>query len=64
MNEQIVSQHNKRNFVKSAVANNLKWELFLEAIPSSKKLESNQKIPLELYTLLKDTTDYGWYTTR
>ena len=61
--QNIVSQHNKRNFVKSAVANNLKWEVFLEAIPSSKKLESNQKVPLELYTLLKDTTDYGWYTT-
>ncbi|PNX84706.1 beta-galactosidase 13-like protein [Trifolium pratense] len=63
MNEQIVSQHNARNFVRSAVANNLKWEVFSEPIPSTNKLPSNQKFPAELYVLLKDTTDYGWYTT-
>ncbi|XP_045803623.1 beta-galactosidase 13-like [Trifolium pratense] len=61
--QSIVSQHNARNFVRSAVANNLKWEVFSEPIPSTNKLPSNQKFPAELYVLLKDTTDYGWYTT-
>jgi ribosome-binding factor A len=64
MNEQIVSQHNARNFVRSAVANNLKWEVFPEFTPTPKESTSNPKVPAELYNLLKDTTDYGWYTTR
>lgn len=50
--------------MRSAVANNHKWEVFYEAIPSSKKLQTNEKTPAELYKLLKDTTDYAWYTTR
>jgi hypothetical protein len=64
MNEQIVSQHNARNFVRSAVANNLKWEVYTEYILTTKESTLNQKVPAELYILLKDTTDYGWYTTR
>lgn len=64
MNEQIVSQHNSRNFVKSAVANNLKWEVFSEPIQNVKKVPPTQKLPAELYSMLKDTTDYGWFTTR
>ncbi|GAU33634.1 hypothetical protein TSUD_310420 [Trifolium subterraneum] len=61
--QSVVSQHNARNFVRSAVANNFKWEVFSESIPSTNELKSNQKFPAELYILLKDTTDYGWYTT-
>ncbi|KAJ1390461.1 hypothetical protein SESBI_37471 [Sesbania bispinosa] len=60
----IVSQHNSRNYVKSGVANNHKWEVFNEAIPSTKKRPTNQWIPAELYSLIKDKTDYAWYTTR
>ncbi|KAJ1411692.1 Glycoside hydrolase, family 35 [Sesbania bispinosa] len=61
--QNIVSQHNSRSFVKSGVANNHKWEMFNEAIPSTKKLPTNQVLPAELYSLLKDKTDYAWYTT-
>lgn len=35
-----------------------------ETIPTVQQVPVNNKIPLELYSLLKDTTDYGWYTTR
>lgn len=49
--------------MKSAVANNHHWEVFNEAIPSTKKLPPNQDLPAELYSLLKDTTDYAWYIT-
>lgn len=61
--QQIVSQHSSRNFVKSAVANNHNWEVFTEGIPTTKKFPPTQKLPAELYLLLKDTTDYAWYTT-
>ncbi|KAI5402303.1 beta-galactosidase 13 [Lathyrus oleraceus] len=61
--QSIVSQHNSRNFVKSAVANNLKWEVFSEPIQNVKKVPPTQKLPAELYSMLKDTTDYGWFTT-
>ncbi|KAJ1385593.1 hypothetical protein SESBI_41556 [Sesbania bispinosa] len=61
---EIVSQHNSRNYVKSGVANNHKWEVFNEEILSTKKLPTNQLILAELYSLLKDKTDYAWYTTR
>ncbi|CAM8981344.1 unnamed protein product [Rhodiola kirilowii] len=60
----IVSQHNSRNFVKSAVAHkNLKWEMSKEVIPTVSQTQVLQKTPLELYSLTKDTTDYAWYTT-
>ncbi|KAL2346041.1 hypothetical protein Fmac_000041 [Flemingia macrophylla] len=59
----IVSQHNSRNFVKSPAANNFQWEMFNEAIPTTKKMPINLNIPAELYGLLKDTSDYAWYTT-
>ena len=61
--QSIVSQHNARNFVRSVVANNHKWEVFSESIPSTNKLPPNKTLPAELYHMLKDTTDYGWYTT-
>ncbi|XP_062002238.1 beta-galactosidase 13-like [Rosa rugosa] len=59
----IVSQHNARNFVRSKVANNLKWKKSQEPIPSIVQVPINSKTPLELYNLLKDVSDYAWYTT-
>ncbi|PNY14323.1 beta-galactosidase 13-like protein [Trifolium pratense] len=61
--QNIASQHNSRNFEKSKTANNFKWEVFHEPIPTAAELPAKQKLPAELYSLLKDTTDYGWYTT-
>ncbi|CAL0318934.1 unnamed protein product [Lupinus luteus] len=58
--QQIASQHNTRNFRRSTLANNHKWEVFSETIPS---LPVTQKLPAELYSLLKDTTDYAWFST-
>ncbi|KDP29648.1 hypothetical protein JCGZ_18810 [Jatropha curcas] len=58
----IVSQHNVRSFVSSEIANkNFKWKMYKELVPT--QLEETSKKPLELYSLTKDTTDYGWYTT-
>lgn len=45
-------------------ANNHKWEVYSENIPTTKQIPTNEKIPTELYSLLKDTSDYAWYTTR
>ncbi|XP_057456552.1 beta-galactosidase 13-like [Lotus japonicus] len=61
--QNIASQHNSRNFEESKVANNHKWEVFSESIPTTKELKTDSEVPAELYSLLKDTTDYGWYTT-
>ncbi|XP_047162343.1 beta-galactosidase 13-like [Vigna umbellata] len=61
--QSIVSQHNSRNYERSPIANNFQWEMFNEAIPTTKKMDMYQNIPAELYSLLKDTTDYAWYTT-
>ncbi|KAG2400902.1 Beta-galactosidase 13 [Vigna angularis] len=61
--QSIVSQHNSRNYERSPIANNFQWEMFNEAIPTTTKLDMYQNIPAELYSLLKDTTDYAWYTT-
>ncbi|CAD5329984.1 unnamed protein product [Arabidopsis thaliana] len=59
---QIVSQHTSRNFMKSKKANKkFDFKVFTETLPS--KLEGNSYIPVELYGLTKDKTDYGWYTT-
>ncbi|KAI4297762.1 hypothetical protein L6164_037630 [Bauhinia variegata] len=64
MNTQYVTaQHNSRNFKKSKLANNFKWDMYSEPIPTTKEIPAKRKFPLELYELLKDTTDYGWYTT-
>ncbi|KAK7312254.1 hypothetical protein VNO77_36003 [Canavalia gladiata] len=63
--QNIASQHNSRNFKKSKTANKHKWEMFTEPIPTTKHTIPNakEKVPTELYSLLKDTTDYAWYTT-
>ncbi|QCE16912.1 beta-galactosidase [Vigna unguiculata] len=62
--QSIVSQHNSRNYERSTTANNFQWEMFNEAIPTTKKMDMYQNKPRELFTLLKDTSDYAWYTTR
>ncbi|KAF5443788.1 hypothetical protein F2P56_036316 [Juglans regia] len=59
----IVSQHNARNLKNSKVAKNLKWEMSSEPIPTVEELPVDSKTPKELYSFLKDTTDYAWYTT-
>ncbi|KAG2703152.1 hypothetical protein I3843_06G116500 [Carya illinoinensis] len=59
----IVSQHNARNLKNSKLANNLKWEMSSEPIPTVEQLPVDSKTPKELYSLLKDTTDHAWYTT-
>jgi len=59
----IVSQHNARNMKSSKVAKNLKWEMSSEPIPTVEELPVDSKTPKELYSFLKDTTDYAWYTT-
>ncbi|KAK7404379.1 hypothetical protein VNO78_05239 [Psophocarpus tetragonolobus] len=61
--QQIVSQHNSRNFKRSTEANNHKWEVFSESIPNTKHIPIKDKVPTELYILLKDASDYAWYTT-
>ncbi|KAM1987120.1 hypothetical protein ACFX15_034427 [Malus domestica] len=61
--QQIVSQHNTRNFVRSKAAKKLNWEMSPEPIPTVVQVPVNQKKPQELYHLLKDATDYGWFTT-
>ncbi|KAM2711110.1 hypothetical protein EV1_031262 [Malus domestica] len=62
--QRVVSQLNSRNFVRSKVANNLKWTKYVEPVPSTLRVPVNNPTPLELYSLLKDTTDYAWYTTK
>ncbi|KAI5315079.1 hypothetical protein L3X38_044255 [Prunus dulcis] len=61
--QQIVSQHNSRNFVRSKAANKFNWERFSEPIPTTVQIPVNHKSPQELYHLLKDATDYGWFTS-
>ncbi|CAA7016575.1 unnamed protein product [Microthlaspi erraticum] len=59
---QIVSQHTARNFMKSKKANKkFDFEVFTEKLPG--KLQGDSYIPVELYGLTKDKSDYGWYTT-
>jgi len=38
--------------------------VFTENVPSAKDVKVNLNVPVELYSLLKDATDYAWYTTR
>nr|GMC87505.1 beta-galactosidase 13-like [Ipomoea batatas] len=62
--QNVVSQHNARNYVPSKLSNNFKWEMFQESIPTIDNLGMKSQLPLELYSLTKDTTDYVWYSTR
>ncbi|KAK6916725.1 Beta-galactosidase jelly roll domain [Dillenia turbinata] len=60
----INAQHSLRNFHASHLANNNhQWVMTQETIPTVRSSPIQEKHPLELHTLLKDTTDYGWYTT-
>uniref|UniRef100_A0A5B7B076 Beta-galactosidase n=1 Tax=Davidia involucrata TaxID=16924 RepID=A0A5B7B076_DAVIN len=59
----IVAQHNARNFHPSKKASNLKWEMFQESVPTFNDLPIKNKMPLELYSFTKDTSDYAWYST-
>ncbi|KAG4973722.1 hypothetical protein JHK87_030543 [Glycine soja] len=59
----IASQHSSRNFKRSMAANDHKWEVYSETIPTTKQIPTHEKNPIELYSLLKDTSDYAWYTT-
>ncbi|XP_056164652.1 beta-galactosidase 13-like [Syzygium oleosum] len=61
--QSIVSQHNARNYRRSKVIDNLKWEMSQEAIPDTAKVPVDSKVPAEHYGLTKDTTDYAWFTT-
>ncbi|KAI9124039.1 hypothetical protein K1719_005339 [Acacia pycnantha] len=60
----IVSQHNARNFERSKAAGKLEWEVYSERIPSTKGVPIDSDEPKELYSLLKDASDYAWYTTK
>ncbi|GMI73372.1 beta-galactosidase 13 [Hibiscus trionum] len=61
--QMITSQHNSRNFVRSANANkNFNWEMYIEVLPTES--EDVKPEPRELFDLTKDTTDYAWYTTK
>lgn len=62
--KQMVAQHNARKFHPSKKAGKLKWVVFQESIPNINELPIKNKIPLELYSLTKDTSDYAWYSTR
>lgn len=62
--QNVVAQHNARNFVPSKVATNLQWEMYQESVPTIDNLSQKSQTPMELYTLTKDTTDYAWYSTR
>ncbi|XP_061989757.1 beta-galactosidase 13-like [Rosa rugosa] len=59
----IVSQHNARNIVRSTLANKMRWMESSEPIPSTVQVPITNRTPLELYSLLKDQSDYAWYTT-
>ncbi|KAF3434702.1 hypothetical protein FNV43_RR21787 [Rhamnella rubrinervis] len=59
----IVSQHNARNYVPTKDSSNLEWKMSPESIPTAQQLPADNRIPQELYGLLKDTTDYGWFVT-
>ncbi|KAK8522219.1 hypothetical protein V6N13_115195 [Hibiscus sabdariffa] len=60
---QITTQHNSRNFVRSDIANsNFKWEMYREVPPTSGQVQSEG--PLEHWVTTKDTTDYLWYIAK
>ncbi|KAL1308933.1 hypothetical protein HN51_051562 [Arachis hypogaea] len=61
--DNIIAQHNYRTFTRSKLANNHEWEVFSEPIPTTAEVvPGNMTAPPELFTFLKDTTDYAWYT--
>ncbi|KAF1002122.1 hypothetical protein AG4045_016362 [Apium graveolens] len=59
----VVAQHSARNFVTVNTDNNLDWEFYREPIPTFDTLPIKNIIPIELYFLTKDASDYAWYST-
>ncbi|KAK3224359.1 hypothetical protein Dsin_011384 [Dipteronia sinensis] len=58
------AQHSSRNYQKSEIANkNLQWEIYKDNVPNRDESLIKEKVPRELWSLTKDTTDYLWYTT-
>ncbi|KAK0606163.1 hypothetical protein LWI29_034764 [Acer saccharum] len=58
------AQHSSRNYQKSEIANkNLQWEIYKDDVPNRDESLIKEKVPRELWSLTKDTTDYLWYTT-
>ncbi|GAB2218059.1 hypothetical protein Droror1_Dr00001276 [Drosera rotundifolia] len=59
---QIVSQHSARFLTRSEVANkNLKWQMTTETVPTEGR--TFHRKPVEQYAMVKDSSDYLWYTT-
>ncbi|CAH2051537.1 unnamed protein product [Thlaspi arvense] len=59
---EIVSHHTARNYMKSKKANKkFDFKVFTETVPQ--ELKGDNYVPVELYGLTKDESDYGWYTT-
>lgn len=42
----------------------MNWEMYLEPVATVEQVPVNNRELQELYGLLKDKTDYAWYTTR
>lgn len=61
---QVTAQHSARNFVTVNTDKNLNWEFYQEPIPTFETLPIKNVIPIELYFLTKDVSDYAWYSTR
>ncbi|KAL9461779.1 hypothetical protein AB3S75_004721 [Citrus x aurantiifolia] len=60
----IVAQHSSRHYQKSKAANkDLRWEMFIEDIPTLNENLIKSASPLEQWSVTKDTTDYLWHTT-
>ncbi|KAL0733187.1 hypothetical protein Bca4012_009397 [Brassica carinata] len=59
---EIVSHHTARNYMRSKKANKkFDIKVFTETVPN--ELKGDSYVPVELYGLAKDESDYGWYTT-
>ncbi|WOH03682.1 hypothetical protein DCAR_0623081 [Daucus carota subsp. sativus] len=61
--ETVTAQHSARNFVTVNTDKNLNWEFYQEPIPTFETLPIKNVIPIELYFLTKDVSDYAWYST-
>ncbi|GAB4838514.1 hypothetical protein Ancab_028060 [Ancistrocladus abbreviatus] len=60
--DMIAAQHSARFFTKSEKAHkNLKWEMTSEIVPTNGT--TFHKTPAEQFNMVKDVSDYLWYTT-
>ncbi|KAF6166452.1 hypothetical protein GIB67_038189 [Kingdonia uniflora] len=63
--QNVVSQHNARNFRKSKNANkDRKWVMSQDVIPTIGDCHVKEQSTMELFNQTKDISDYLWYTTR